>query len=177
MQINLRRATIQDVKALSAIASTTFYDTFTGTCTEEDMQRFLYDYYNEGQVQKELADDSYGFYFAEVDNQPVGYLLIKEDYKNLPLMRQWKALELKRIYILKDFQGKGVAQVLMDFAIDYAQQNTYEVLWLGVWEHNSRAQKFYEKYGFENSGHTHDFPIGNTPQTDIWLWKFFNYSK
>lgn len=173
MQISLRRVTIQDVKALSAIASTTFYDTFTGTCTEEDMQQFLYEYYNENQVQKELEDDSYGFYFAEVDSQPVGYLLIKEDYKNLPLMQQWKALELKRIYILQAFQGKGVAQALMNFAIEYAQLHTYEVLWLGVWEHNLRAQSFYAKYGFENSGHTHDFPIGNTPQTDIWLWKFF----
>jgi diamine N-acetyltransferase len=173
MQISLQRVTIQDVKALSAIASTTFYDTFTGTCTEDDMQQFLNEYYNEEQVLKELEDDSYLYYFAQVDNKPVGYLLLKEDYKNLPLMQQWKALELKRIYILKDFQGKGVAQALMNFAIDYAQQHTYEVLWLGVWEHNHRAQSFYIKYGFENSGHTHDFPIGNTPQTDVWLWKFF----
>lgn len=174
MQISLRRATTQDVKALAAIAATTFYDTFTGTCTEEDMQQFLYDYYNEELVQKELEDDSYGFYFAEVDNLPVGYLLIKEDYKGLPLMQQWKALQLKRIYILKQYHGKGVAQALMNFAIEFAQQQAYEVLWLGVWEHNHRAQSFYAKYGFKNSGYTQDFPIGNTPQTDIWLWKFLN---
>jgi GNAT superfamily N-acetyltransferase len=60
----------------------------------------------------------------------------------------------------------------MDFIIDYALQHKFEVLWLGVWEHNFRAQKFYEKYGFVNSGHTHDFPIGSTPQTDFWFWKF-----
>ena len=89
-------------------------------------------------------------------------------------MNQWKALELKRIYILKEHQGKGIAQKLMAFIIEYATQNDFKVVWLGVWEHNYRAQKFYEKYGFINSGHTHDFPIGNTPQTDIWMWKFLD---
>ena len=67
----------------------------------------------------------------------------------------------------------GVVQ-LMNFALDFAMTNKYEVVWLGVWEHNNRAQKFYWKYGFEKSGHTHPFPIGNTPQTDLWLWKFLD---
>ena len=53
-----------------------------------------------------------------------------------------------------------------------ATEKKYEAVWLGVWEHNIRAQKFYGKYGFEDSGYTHDFPIGSTPQTDKWFWKF-----
>ena len=47
-------------------------------------------------------------------------------------------------------------------------------MWLGVWEHNYRAQKFYQKMGFEDTGYKHPFPIGNTPQTDLWYWKFLN---
>ena len=103
---------------------------------------------------------------------PVGYLQFMEDYTGFPLMQQWKALELKRIYILKEFHGGGIAQQLMEYIFDHARRHQFEVIWLGVWEFNLRAQKFYEKYGFINSGHTHDFPIGNTPQTDFWLWKF-----
>ena len=95
-----------------------------------------------------------------------------EDYTDLPIMKKWKALELKRFYILKEFHGLGVAQNLMDFFLAYAFKNNYQAVWLGVWEDNFRAQKFYEKYGFVNSGHTHDFPIGDTPQTDKWFWKF-----
>jgi ribosomal protein S18 acetylase RimI-like enzyme len=60
----------------------------------------------------------------------------------------------------------------MEFYLDYAIQNQYQCLWLGVWEHNMRAQNFYVKYGFADSGYRHDFPIGNTPQTDNWFWKF-----
>lgn len=172
MEINIRRVNIDDAPALSVIARQTFYDTFTGTCTETDMQSFLDQYYSEAQLSKELLDTETFCFFAETDDVPVAYLQFKEDYNNFSLIKKWKALELKRIYVLKEFHGKGIAQKLMDFILNFAAQKKYEVVWLGVWEHNVRAQKFYAKYGFEYSGHTHDFPIGNTPQTDVWLWKF-----
>ena len=172
MEINIRRITIDDVAALSVIARQTFYDTFTGTCTEDDMRLFLDQYYNEEQLGKELMDAETFSFFAVADGVAIGYLQFKEDYAGFSLIKKWKALELKRIYVLKALHGKGIAQMLIDYFLNFAEEKKYEVVWLGVWEHNIRAQKFYEKYGFINSGHTHDFPIGNTPQTDIWLWKF-----
>ena len=172
MEIYIRRINIDDVLALSTIARQTFYDTFTGTCTEADMQGFLDEYYSTTQLGKELLDEETFSFFAENDGVPVAYLQIKETYDNFPEIKKWKALELKRIYVLKEFLGKGIAQKLMDFFLEFATEKKYEVVWLGVWEHNIRAQKFYKKYGFADSGYTHDFPIGSTPQTDKWLWKF-----
>ena len=172
MEIYIRRINIADVAALSVLAKQTFYDTFTGTCTEEDMQSFLAQYFNEKQLGVELFNEDCFCFFAETDGMPVAYLQFMEDYSGFPLMKKWKALELKRIYILKEFQGKGIAQKLMDHILEFAHEKHYKVVWLGVWEHNIRAQKFYEKYGFVNSGYTHDFPIGETPQTDNWFWKF-----
>lgn len=172
MEITIRRLKLADTAALSAISKKTFYDTFTGSCTPADMDLFLAEYFNEAVVANELSDPHDFYFFAEINHQPIGYLRFKEDYSNLPLMKQWKAMELKRIYVLKELHGKGIAQKLMDFIIDFCIKEKYQVIWLGVWEHNLRAQKFYEKYGFVNSGHTHDFPIGNTPQTDSWMWRF-----
>lgn len=173
MEINIRRINIDDASALSVIARQTFYDTFTGTCTEADMQGFLDQYYSTEQLGTELMDEETFFFFAEVDGVPVAYFQFKEEYKNFAEIKKWKALELKRIYVLTAYHGTGIAQKLMDFILNFAMEKKYEVLWLGVWEHNVRAQKFYAKYGFINSGYTHDFPIGNTPQTDVWLWRFF----
>lgn len=170
--ITIRRITLSDVQVLAAMGRTTFFDTFTGTCTEADMQDFLEAYFNEAQVTKELSDENDYFFFAEVNGVPAGYLRFKEDYSGLPLMKQWKTMELKRIYVLEEYHGQGIAQKLMEFLIDWCIKEKYQAIYLGVWEHNIRAQKFYAKYGFENSGHTHDFPIGSTPQTDFWLWKF-----
>jgi GNAT superfamily N-acetyltransferase len=172
MEIKLRKIVPSDAASLSVIAKQTFYDTFTGTCTEADMEDFLEQYFNEAKLESEIRDENNFYFFTEADGDPVAYLQFMEDYSSLPLMKKWKALELKRLYVLKAFHGKGIAQQLMDFIISYAREHQFEVIWLGVWEHNNRAQQFYSKYGFIDSGHTHDFPIGNTPQTDKWLWKF-----
>lgn len=172
MNIEIRKIDNSEVAQLSSIAKQTFYDTFVETCTTADMAGFLEENYNEEKLLSELNNLKYNYYFATINNQIVGYLLFAEEYTHLPLMQQWKALELKRIYVLQQYQGKGIAQAIMNFYLDFATKNNYEVVWLGVWEHNEKAKAFYAKYGFKDSGHTHDFPIGNTPQTDVWLWKF-----
>lgn len=177
MELTIRRATIDDADALSIVARQTFYDTFTGTCTEEDMQQFLDEHFNLEQTKKELLNKDDLFFLAEANGVLTGYLRMMEDYSGLEVMKKWKALELKRIYVDKQFHGMGIAQQLINFVESYARENHYEVIWLGVWEHNLRAKRFYEKSGFTDSGYTHDFPIGNTPQTDNWLWKFINEAK
>lgn len=172
MEITIRRILIEEAPVLSKMAKQTFYDTFTGTCTQEDMQAFLEQYYNLEQIKKELSNrDDYCF-FAEINDEPVGYIRFMEDSSNFAEVNKWKSLELKRLYVLKEYHGKGIAQKLIEFFIAFADQYQYKLVWLGVWEYNIRAQKFYAKYGFVNSGHTHDFPIGNTPQIDIYLWRF-----
>ncbi len=172
MEIILRKIVPADTAVLSAIVKQSFFDTFTGTCSPEDMEGFLEEYFNETTLSNDLSIENNFYFFAEADGVPAGFIQFMEDYSSFPLMKKWKALELKRIYVLTAFHGKGVAQQLMDLLFSFAQEQQYEVIWLGVWEHNYRAQQFYAKYGFINSGHTHDFPIGSTPQTDQWLWKF-----
>jgi hypothetical protein len=65
MEITIRRILLQDAAALAQISRQTFYDTFTGTCTEADMQLFLEQYYNLVQVQSELANKDDFYFFAE----------------------------------------------------------------------------------------------------------------
>ena len=110
MEITIRRLKLADTAALSEISKKTFYDTFTGTCTPADMNIFLENYFNEQQAARELSNINDLYFFAEIDNQPVGYLRFMEDYSNFSLMKKWKAMELKRIYVLQEFHGKGVAQ-------------------------------------------------------------------
>ncbi len=168
----MRKILLQDVPVLSRLASKTFYDTFSGTCTEDDMQQFLQEFYNEEILAAELQNTQFNYFFAEQNQQPAGYILFSESETSLPGLTGKKALELKRLYVLQAFHGKGVAQVMMDFYLAYATQHSFDAAFLGVWEHNIKAQNFYKKYGFNVSGETHDFPIGNTPQTDIYMLKW-----
>jgi ribosomal protein S18 acetylase RimI-like enzyme len=76
-------------------------------------------------------------------------------------------MELKRLYVIRSWHGKGVAQALMHAAFDVARARGAKTLWLGVWERNERAVAFYGKHGFTRVGE-HTFVLGSDPQTD-WL--------
>ena len=74
-------------------------------------------------------------------------------------------LELKRLYVARAWHGQGVAQALMDAALDAARARGAQTMWLGVWERNPRAVAFYRKYGFTRVGEQ-TFVLGADAQTD-----------
>ncbi len=171
MEIEIKRADTNDAPLISKLSTVTFLDTFTGTCTHEDIQQFVSNCFNIQQVCKEL-EDPFDFYFIGfLNNQAVGYLRMKEDSIDLPEINKYKSIELKRIYVVKEYHDKKIGAALMKFVLQFAAKNKYEAVWLGVWEHNEKAKAFYKKWGFTDTGVTHDFPIGNTPQTDHWFMK------
>ncbi len=169
--LTIRRSIIDDVELLSTLGSTTFYDTFNGTCTKSDMKLVLDSFFNKEQVSKELQDENDFFYLIFQQEKAIGYFRMKGN-KILPFddLKKFKAIELKRFYFLKEAQGTGAAKVLMQYATDLAKQLGYNKMYLSVWEYNIRAQEFYKKMGFTNTGFENDFPLGKTPQTDYWFW-------
>jgi ribosomal protein S18 acetylase RimI-like enzyme len=172
MSTLIRRAVLADGPLLSALSRQTFLETFEHTCTKEDMQYFLDKYFNQQQIENELACEASYYFIVESAGRVAGYMKFMEDDESFPMMKKWRGIELKRIYVLKGFQGKGLGNALLAYFLSFATQHQYNAVWLGVWEHNLGARSFYERNGFINSGYTHDFPIGNTPQTDYWYWRF-----
>ena len=171
MDIEIRRGTLNDAVLLSQLSTTTFLDTFRGTCTDEEIEQFVQRCFNVEQTYKELQDKDDFYFIASTDKEPAGYIRMKEVASDVDLIKKYKSIELKRIYVLKDYQSKKVGAALMKFTLQFAAEKNYEAVWLGVWEHNLKARAFYKKWGFIDTGSTHDFPIGNTPQIDNWLIK------
>lgn len=171
MDIDICRGTTNDASLLSQLSITTFLDTFRGTCTDEEIEYFVEQHFNIDQVYKELQDENDFYFIAFANEEPAGYIRMKGEESDVELIKKYKAIELKRIYVLKEYHSQKVGAALMKFALQFAEQRNYEAVWLGVWEHNLRAQAFYKKWGFSDTGATHDFPIGNTPQMDNWLIK------
>lgn len=170
--IIIRRAVPADAKLLAEMSASTFHDTFHGTCTEEDMQEFIAGNFNIKTVNAELLNPADYYFIAEINGVAVGYLRLKEDKSEVDVIQKYFSIELKRIYVLKEFLSKRIGAALMVFALDFAAQRGYDMIWLGVWEHNERAKLFYKKFDFKETGISHPFPIGNTPQTDNWLYRF-----
>ena len=168
----IRRGNSADVALLQRLGTTTFEDTFGNTCTREDMKSVLSLYFNEAQCLLELTDEEDHFYFFEEDGIAKGYMRINAKHDcEVEALKSNRCLELVRLYVLKEFHGTGVANALMDYAVELAKGWGYEYLYLSVWEYNFRARGFYEKHGFVNSGVENDFPLGSTPQTDYWFVK------
>lgn len=170
--MNIRRATHSDIEILQLIGRKTFYDTFGGTCTLQDMEYVLEKYFNYEQCKKELSDKDDYFYFLEENALVKGYIRINKKHE-CPIedIKSERSIELVRLYVLKEYHGTKVASSLMEFAFDFAKKNNYNKIYLSVWEYNFRARGFYEKMGFYNTGIKNDFPLGTTPQTDYWFVK------
>lgn len=169
MNISIRHCTIDDVDALKELATQAFCETFAPLNTPENMDAYLKEAYTIPQLRRELADSNQVFYFAYADGTLAGYLKVNE----APSQAEFndpKSLEVERIYVLKAFYGTGVGQFLMDKAIETARERGKEYLFLGVWEFNPRARRFYEKNGFYRIG-AHTFVMGDDPQIDFLLRK------
>lgn len=170
--IEIKRAKVNDAALLSDLSNVTFIETYRGSCADTDLMDFIDRCFNEEVISKELENPDDFYYISFVDGFAAGYMRLKEDNKDYPFDKSYKALQLKRIYILKEYQDKKIGAALMKAALELAAEKDYEILWLGVWEHNKKAKIFYEKWGFEDPDIPYSFQVGNTTHTDYWLIKF-----
>lgn len=165
--IKIIKATINEIDQLQTIGRHTFYETFSSFNTAENMQQYLEEGFSLKKLTGELEDQNTEFYFAKVDNDVIGYLKLNFGTSQTELKAD-HALEIERIYVLQEFHGKKVGQILYDKAIEVATQKKSDYVWLGVWEENPRAISFYKKNGF-TAFDKHIFKLGNEAQTDIMM--------
>ena len=165
--IKITKINLTEIEQLQAIGRQTFLETFAGGNTQENMQQYLEEGFAIDKLTVELTNPYSEFYFAKIDNQVVGYLKINFGQAQTELNDN-NALEIERIYVLKEFHGKKVGQILYDCAFERAKQANADYLWLGVWEENPRAINFYKKNGFIEFD-KHIFKLGDDEQTDIMM--------
>ncbi len=171
-EINIKRADKNDAQLISDLSNITFIETYRGSCADKDLIAFMDNSFNEEAILRELEDNDDFYYIAFADGFPAGYMRLQEDSREYPFDKEYKALQLKRIYVLKEYHSKKIGAALMKYAIKLAKEKNYEILWLGVWEHNEKAKLFYKKWGFQGPGLPHIFTVGDTSHTDYWLIKF-----
>lgn len=163
--IAIIRATEDDLGKLQKIGRRTFSETFAAGNTEENMQQYLEEGFSAEKLTAELTDNHAEFYFAVLEENVIGYLKVNYGQSQTDIKDE-NALEIERIYVLKDFHGKKVGQLLCEKAFEIAKNKGLEYIWLGVWEENPRAIQFYKKNGFVEFD-KHLFTLGSDEQTDI----------
>jgi len=170
--IQIERVTLNEIEQLQQIGRQTFSETFSAGNTEENMANYLREGFSVEKLMSELNDENAEVYFAMLSDKVIGYLKVNFGQSQTELQDD-KALEVERIYVLKEFHGKKVGQVLYEKAMDIAKQKSADYIWLGVWEENPRAISFYKKNGFVEFD-KHIFKLGQDEQTDIMMKLYLN---
>ncbi|MBY0384030.1 GNAT family N-acetyltransferase, partial [bacterium] len=115
----------------------------------------------------QLSNPLYFTFGVFLQDRLIGYIQM---YLNREEVYVGIDLELKRFYLLEEFHGKGYAEIMMKACEQQARKLGYSKFWLGVWEKNFKALRFYQKQGFEKIS-AHDFVMGSETQTDFILMK------
>jgi ribosomal protein S18 acetylase RimI-like enzyme len=160
--------TAQMSGALRAMARQCFTETFAHLYDEIPFTRFLEDAYGVGgSMERGLIDPEVRWQVAVASGEIVGYAKLTPLRAPAPAP-QPGALELQQIYVLSPWHGRGVAETLMDWALDTARAEPAPEIYLTVFDHNERAKRFYSRHGFHEVGHC-TFQLGDRVDDDrIW---------
>lgn len=170
-QIHIRPATQGDARLLTDLSYTTFWDAFAHhpKNAPDDLTHYMRQAFSIEQITAELADSKSIFLVGEIEEMAAGYAKLIADNIEQGITAE-RPIELSRLYSHQEYLGKGVGQNLMEACFERARNDGHDVMWLGVWEYNPRAQRFYEKNGFGVVG-KHTFQLGSDPQTDLLMQK------
>ncbi|HEX8654069.1 MAG TPA: GNAT family N-acetyltransferase [Allosphingosinicella sp.] len=163
--IRYREPGPDDAPAIRALFETSFVETFAHLYKPEDLHTFL-GRFTEEAWRAELADPSFAFQLAEEGAVAAGFA--KLGPRGLPVETGRSGLELRQLYVLSAWQGRGIAQALMEWVLAETRRRGAEELYLSVWAGNARAKRFYRGYGFAYVA-PYAFMVGSQADEDeIW---------
>jgi diamine N-acetyltransferase len=168
-QITVDKASKKDLESIKQIGRETFLETFAESNTEADMKKYLDENFSDEKLTTELNNSNSHFFIAMEERSSIGYMKLNTREAQTEI-KDDVSIEIERIYVKNAYHGKKVGQILYEKALEIAQQLKKEYIWLGVWEENPKAIRFYEKNGFV-AFDKHIFKMGEDEQIDIMMKK------
>ena len=153
-----------DWQALQELSNTTFKTAFGDQNSEEDIANYISKAFSQDKIKAGLADSFSTFYFVQLDGITIAYFKLNIESAQSEHIED--GLEIERIYVLAAYQGIGIGQLLMNKIFELTRKMNKSNLWLGVWNQNFGAIRFYERNGFKQFSE-HSFMLGKDEQTDI----------
>ena len=135
-----------------------------------DVDAFVAEHLTAQRFEEYLADPGRALLLAEDDGSAIGYVMLvhgePSDADVRAVIRHRPTTELNKIYVLPNAHGGGIARELLAAAIEVAREVGAAGMWLGTNQVNVRAQRFYEKSGFDRIG-TKRFHVGGRWEDDF----------
>lgn len=135
---------------LGEIARRAYFDHFK-YLWEDDGEEYVARSFNNDVLTTELESPDNIYFAARFDGEPAGFLKLRPR-NTLPMFGDTDAFEIERIYLAKEFKGKGIGKRMMITAIGVAEEMGKQIVWLKVMESNKGTVNFYESFGFSICG-------------------------
>ena len=168
MELFLEKCQMHQLDDLVEISRSTFSEAFAHLNDPADFDSYLNRAFSSQTIAEELQNQDSFFYFAFYKTEIVGYFKLNKAQAQTDLQDE-DSLEIERIYVDKKYQGRRIGAWMVTEIIKMAVQADFKFLWLGVWEVNQDAIRFYKAHGFKKFGE-HPYFIGKDKQTD-WLMR------
>lgn len=136
-QITVRKITTADIIELQNIGKLTFAETFSSENSETNMKEYLENGFSTEKLTEELTDPNAEFYFAELDGKTIGYLKINVGQSQTEI-KDKNALEIERIYVLKEFHGKKSDKFFMTKPLNWRKIKMWNMF---GWEFGNKTQE------------------------------------
>jgi len=148
-----------DARLIAVLATAAFYEAYYRQDDSHNLASYITESFSPEKILTEIADPASTFFIIYTDEKAVGFAKLRRDGGHESVTSR-NAVELQRIYIIENVYGKGVGEYLLKHCLKFARAQNFDTLWLGVWEENKRARRFYEKHSFRQTG-TLTFPYGD----------------
>ncbi|MBX3297789.1 MAG: GNAT family N-acetyltransferase [Acidobacteria bacterium] len=159
-EIVILRAAEAEADVIAMLGFVTFFEAYFEQDDPQDLANYLAENFTPEAIREEIADPNAAFYLCYADGNAAGYakLLAGSLADGLTGLNP---IELKRIYLVERYWGKGLGVRLLEHCENEARRLGHDSLWLGVWQENRRGLSFYRKHGFRKVGSI-TFPYGST---------------
>ena len=150
--VEIKKANQTDIALINKLANIAFPDTYATILTAEQIAYMLDWMYSPVSLQTQM-EQGHNYYIGYSDGVPFGYLSVQRE--------DTTTFHLQKIYLLKEFQKKGLGELLFKKAISHIHSvcsNPCRMI-LNV-NRNNTAKTFYERMGMQKIDEG-DFPIGN----------------
>ncbi|WP_448528715.1 GNAT family N-acetyltransferase [Raineya sp.] len=165
----IQQATLKDLPTLLYLAQETFREKWTPIDGKELVESYIQKNMQISHFQNALQNSDISFWIAFWQGKPCGYLkiirnAIPDNYTYLGKC----FLQIEKLYLFAFAQRLKIGSELMKIALQVAQNENFDVIWLGVWSKNEQAIRFYEKFGFQKIGDW-IFVMGDKICEDEWI--------
>jgi ribosomal protein S18 acetylase RimI-like enzyme len=166
----ITKATETDIESYQYVAQQSFIDAFEEKSNPENFKKYISTAFTIEELMPDLQNNEHAaVFFIHSENTTIGYVKLRWD-RSEEYFGTTKALELQRIYLLKEYWNKGYGRHLLDFSEKIGLEQGFEWIWLCVWCENHGAIRFYEREGWEKFAYK-NFQFGDEIHVDPVLKK------